>query len=74
MEAGETPPTSFSALLRPRLSARPQPAAGGMGSSGEWSWGRTSCCEQKRGGGVFFKEKENQKKVRLQPGERAPPG
>lgn len=73
MEAGETPPTSFSSLLGPRLSAGPrrQPEGWAAPESGA---GDGLAAAIRRGVRVFFKEKEKQGKVRLQPGERAPPG
>lgn len=72
-EAGETPPTSFSSLLRPRLSARPRRLPEGWAAP-ESGAGKGPAAVIRRGVRVFFREKEKQGKVRLQPDERAPPG
>lgn len=60
MEAGETPPTSFSSLLRLRLSVRPrrQPEGWAAPESGA---GEGPAAGIRRGVGGFFKEREKPK-------------
>lgn len=57
VEAGETPLTSFSSLLRPRLSARPRPQPEGWAAP-ESRAGNAPAAVSRREVGVFFKEKE----------------
>lgn len=61
MEAGETPPTSFSSLLGPRLSAGPrrQPEGWAAPESGAWD-GLAAAI--RRGVGCFLKKKKNREK------------